>query len=710
MWTLDTQLSLVAILVAVATTTALLLRSRRSLYVRFASFAGSVAAYYLGTLLVTVFGVTTLLASARIIAGGLVVATATLFFDATLGEAGLGARARRRKTFIGAAAIILAGLVPPLAKLEWAQWTCAVSILLLLGWRAYAMIMRANEVESAAERARLRYVAWGGVLALVGVCFDFGAYVGLGVPAISGLVVAIYLYFISQALLRSRLLDLHELLGKALVFGTLALILALVYGVLLVWVGERRGLFLFNTLVASSLILILFEPLKTYLEETTTRVFFREHVDFARAMRGLAKRIATIIEVPVAADVVLDRIYDAKRATHCSLYFIDPDRLAFQLQGFRGPKPAPTVDAKNHPAIFVRAQRLQTPLLRESVRRERLAAAAAEGTATAEAQLRGLDALRADLVIPLRGERDVVGMLCLQDERLSDAYASDEIAALLQVGEQLATQMENSRHFDVLKERDRLASLGEMSAGLAHEIRNPLASIKAAAQELDPAHGEEIDKELLEIIASEVNRLNTVVSQFLDYARPFRGTFTALNANDCVRRATSLLQRDLGEKVEIEIDLAEELPDVNGDAEQLQQVLINLILNAADAIQREGKIEISTRLSDRPGDSGLRPLAGTEPSSAVEIRVRDYGPGIPDGIQRNLFIPFFTTKGHGTGLGLALCQRIVQHHGGSVEVVSVEGRGATFVIRLPAILRRAKPAEAEVDPDPSLDLPLVQAS
>lgn len=707
MWTLETQLALVAIIVASATTVALLLRSRRPLYARFAAFAISVGTYYITALITAVIERSALLASARILAGSAVVITAALFFDAILGEAGVRARERRRKTYLAAVGMALVGLTP-LAEQLAVQAAAATLAVVLLGARARAVLRRANEVESAAERTRLRYLAYGGFIALLGFASDLAAQMGWPVPPLGGAVVAVYLYFISQALLLSRLLDLHELLGKALVFATLALILAVVYGLLVVWVGERRGLFLFNTLVASSLILILFEPLKTYLEETTTRVFFREHVTFARSMRALSRRIATVIELPRATSAVLDEIYDSKRATHCSVYLLESDRMGFVLQGFRGPQPTPHVEARTQPALFAHVLKTRTPLLRESVER-RIAASSTRGESLAptsneegatsetagaahdEALLAGLDALRADLVVPLRASGDVVGLLCLRDERLSEAYASDEIAALMQVGEQLAINAENSRLFGLLRERDRLATLGEMSAGLAHEIRNPLAAIKGAAQELDPSNPSPHDAELMQVIVDEVNRLNSVVTQFLDYARPFRGTFSVLGANDCVKRCVQLMRHSLGDALEVELDLDPDLPDVNGDAEQLQQVLINLMLNAAEAMKHQGKIEVSTRTSEDRRDAAFLGLRGE--GTFVEIRVRDYGPGIPAAIRENLFIPFFTTKDRGTGLGLALCQRIVQHHGGAIEVHSVEGRGATFVVRLPAIVRRPRPAE-----------------
>jgi signal transduction histidine kinase len=283
----------------------------------------------------------------------------------------------------------------------------------------------------------------------------------------------------------------------------------------------------------------------------------------------------------------------------------------------------------------------------------------------------------------------------LRDERLTDAFASDEIAALLALCDQLAINVENSRLFEVLRERDRLAALGEMSAGLAHEIRNPLAAIKGAAQELDPQSLKGDDRELMEIIVDEVNRLNGVVSEFLDYARPFRGTFVALSVNDAVRRTAQLMQHDLAE-MDIVVDLDQELPDINGDAERLQQVLINLVLNAADAMGRRGRVHLSTRSVEGFKDAALLGYKGT--TRFVEVVVRDEGPGIPQAVLHQIFIPFFTTKDRGTGLGLALCQRIVQHHGGQIEVRSVErpaiDHGATFIIRLPALPRRSSGSTA----------------
>lgn len=698
--TLASQSALVAVIVCVASAVALLLRSTQGSTVRFAFFALSMGAFHASFLGSGVVGSRDAFVAFRVVMAAVAVLAADVFFAGILGDVSAGSRQQRRRTVLIVIGIVLVALTPGL-EVKGVTAAIAVVLLMVVLVRLWRVLEVARRIESNAERTRLRTLAWAGVVATAFAALDVLAFGGAPVPAVGGLVMALYVYFLSQAILSSRLLDLHELLGKVLVFGSLALILAVVYGFLFLWVGDRRGFFLSNTLVASSLILILFEPVKTRLEETATRVFFREQMTFSHGLRRLVSRLMTTIELPRAFAAVLDEIYEAKRATHASVFLLDQRGLSFTLTAFRGNEPVRVLDGSTHPALVAFLLKTSTPLLREALSRrlgrgdERALSAGdsapkpADSAAHDAALLGGLDALNADLVLPLRVQGNVVGFLCLRDERLADAFASDEIAALLAVCDQLAINVENSRLFGVLRERDRLAALGEMSAGLAHEIRNPLAAIKGAAQELDPRTLKGDDRELMEIIVDEVNRLNGVVTEFLDYARPFRGTFVALSVNDAVRRTAQLMQHDLA-TMDLVVDLDADLPDISGDAERLQQVLINLVLNAADAMGRKGRVHLSTRVVESFKDAALLGLKA--PSRSVEIVVRDEGPGISQAVLNQIFIPFFTTKDRGTGLGLALCQRIVQHHGGQLEVRSVEApardHGATFIIRLPAVPRR----------------------
>jgi signal transduction histidine kinase len=231
-----------------------------------------------------------------------------------------------------------------------------------------------------------------------------------------------------------------------------------------------------------------------------------------------------------------------------------------------------------------------------------------------------------------------------------------------------------------MKEKDRLAALGEMAAGLAHEIRNPLGAIKGAAQYLSPENLPAENNEFLQIIVDEVNRLNSVVSHFLDYSRPLKQNFVPVELSNVICRTAKLLSSDLPENVVLKIDVRENLPKVSADAEQLKQVLINLIQNAVQAMPEGGTITLTVRSPD--SIPGWRFASAPE---TVEIRVLDTGNGIPEEARPHIFVPFYTTKEQGTGLGLAICDRIVKSHGGSIMISSRIGEGTEFIIRLPAI-------------------------
>jgi two-component system sensor histidine kinase HydH len=186
-----------------------------------------------------------------------------------------------------------------------------------------------------------------------------------------------------------------------------------------------------------------------------------------------------------------------------------------------------------------------------------------------------------------------------------------------------------------------------------------------------------------------VNRLNGVVTAFLDYARPLKQSFGPTDLNEVVTRTMRLIQNDVPKQIELAVQLDLTVARVDADAEQLKQVLINLVQNAVQAIgEVGGRITVSTVKPDRFGE-----FRGNM-NEFAELVVSDTGPGIPLDQQQHIFVPFFTTKQKGTGLGLAICQRIVKNHGGSIAVHSKPGEGCRFVIRLPALPAEPPPVEA----------------
>jgi len=225
--------------------------------------------------------------------------------------------------------------------------------------------------------------------------------------------------------------------------------------------------------------------------------------------------------------------------------------------------------------------------------------------------------------------------------------------------------------FDEKLEREKSLLLEEMAPVLAHEIRNPLGSIKGAAQYLRSELGNGENQRLLDVIIEEADRLNSVVSQFLNYAKPYTFNLKMQDVNQIIEKALSVIQASPRlDNIVIEKELRPDLPFINVDAEQLIQVMLNIAFNAVEAMPAGGTLIFRTsKISSGDGE-------------AVGISIRDTGTGIKKEEMKNIFKPFFTTKERGVGLGLAICQKIIKNHGGHVRVKSIPMQGSIFYIRL----------------------------
>jgi two-component system sensor histidine kinase HydH len=216
----------------------------------------------------------------------------------------------------------------------------------------------------------------------------------------------------------------------------------------------------------------------------------------------------------------------------------------------------------------------------------------------------------------------------------------------------------------------RLASLGSLAAGVAHEIRNPLSSIKGFATYFKERYRDNPeDGRTADIMVQEVDRLNRVIGQLLDYARPMTMNRQETPVQVIVRHALRMIENEAREKgIAVAVELPEDLAPLRIDPDRIKQVLLNLFLNALGAMEKGGVLSV---------------LLSELPDRLVRLEVRDTGTGIDAKDLERIFDPYFTTKPSGTGLGLAIVQKIVEAHGGAVHVSSAPGRGATVTVLLP---------------------------
>lgn len=546
------------------------------------------------------------------------------------------------------------------------------------------IVFRYRDSRNAGERTRLLPVIYGGYATLILVSLDVVSY-NFSWPYVflGNLCLAIFMYYTQQIILTARPLDMSEVLGRGAVLGVLSFLIAGIYWLLTFWVGTSRlGPFFFSVLVASIVILILYEPLKSEVESRAAEYFFQQKRELRLLLEQLRQDLLHMIDLDKMARLLIDTLKRSKRVTHASLYLLRVDGDFERMHSFGiGEPPIELVDVRKHASFIQYLTETLNPIIKQDIEfryASTLFSWRTEGEGHVEEErlldiLRSFDELQADVCFPfISSGHQILGFLNIKDERFELSYTSQEISFMMMVAAQAAITIENSRLFETVKERDRLAALGEMSAGLAHEIRNPLGAIKGAAQLLNPKELSAINKEFVGIIIEEVDRLNGVVCQFLDYARPLRLGFDLIDVNQIVRRTMQLLEAEGPfPSVHIEQDLEEHLPMLYADAEQLKQVFINLIRNGIEAMPEGGTFEVQTRL-----------LEEMDPPS-IELVFQDEGIGISPEVMRNIFIPFFTTKERGTGLGLSICQRIIEHHEGTIQIQNRAEKGTRFIIRLP---------------------------
>jgi two-component system NtrC family sensor kinase len=302
------------------------------------------------------------------------------------------------------------------------------------------------------------------------------------------------------------------------------------------------------------------------------------------------------------------------------------------------------------------------------------------------------------LSVPLKYRGRVIGAIDLESWA-PNAFSEEDGQLMALIASQLAGLFENARLHAETRRRNqelqkrieaqqraesrlirsaRLAAVGEMAAGVAHELNNPLTTIigflQLALEELSPQVIKQTD---LDLVLSEAQRARGVVRRLLDFSRQSEAVRVSVQVNTLIREVVALIQHQIASScVELETELAQDLPEVLADPEQLKQVLLNLIQNALQAMPEGGQLTLGSRPQpspDHPGDPGIC------------LIVSDTGSGIPPESQGRIFEPFYTTRpgGDGTGLGLSVSYGIVTAHHGVIEVRSSAGQGSVFSVWLP---------------------------
>lgn len=555
--------------------------------------------------------------------------------------------------------------------------------------------------ELARERLRLRNAKWGALLTFAFYVTDALYYSHvLSFPPLGTLVRTAYLFFLFQTFIQRELLTWDELLTKIVQFGGVALIFSSVYLLLVSWVGNETGLFFFNTFIASFVILVLYEPIRKQATWVTRKILLKRNFSLEEELTRASNELMGVVDPQEISRKFTQTLKKTLGIKSSHLYVLDRDELSYL--GF-GEISNPDELSVSSPLVEYMVLRRGRPFVVETIENDRDSFREMQSRKFCEKCVETMRNLSADLIIPFHHESKLIGFCTvLATDRM--VFSNEQLRLFIPVARQVAMQLKSTQTFLHLRDRDKLSAVGEMAAGLAHEIRNPLGAIRGAAELLEDTKPE--SKELLKIIKDETDRLSHILSNFLDYAKPRRNTAEVVcEPVKVIEHVAQMVLRDT--KIGFELKIEKNVK-IKADPEIVKQILLNLFLNAVQAmvdvenpflkvtVREVGPKPLfwfSKRIPLHKVIEGWEVFEEKNRPPLAEIEVADNGIGIRKEDLTRLFIPFYTTKPEGTGLGLPISQRLVESLGGSIQAKLNRPKGTVFTVHFPLASFKEKEPE-----------------
>ena len=415
---------------------------------------------------------------------------------------------------------------------------------------------------------------------------------------------------------------------------------------------------------------------KNYLQ----KFFKKSYYNFRQALTEFSKSLTLIVDLDQLKDNVIGKIREIVKIDNTIIYFINPDLNRFQAVEIRGCKNDGVLNFYFSP---------EDPLIRWlNVNETYLIVSKNHGVFNylSLREQKFISENGIELIFPLIAMNRVTGLILFSKKEESQNFTSAEIELLTTLLSQAALAFENAYLYQQQKSRlkkmyraERLATLGQLAAGAAHEIRNPLTSIRSTIQYLQKSLPDDPKKELVQGLMEEVDRIDEIINGLLSFSRPTIPQIEPVNIQSILQQSLTLISATAKKQnVQISLKFNTDKKNVRADPAQLKQVFLNISMNALQAMQNSGQLNISTNYISRYNQTN---------KDIFNIIFQDNGIGIPEKDLDHIFDPFFTTKKEGTGLGLSISYAIMQQHLGDIEIesnVCKENHGTTVTIRLPS--------------------------
>ncbi|RZB34454.1 MAG: hypothetical protein SRB1_00222 [Desulfobacteraceae bacterium Eth-SRB1] len=585
---------------------------------------------------------------------------------------------------------------------------CVTIIVLTLIYQAIR-----NE-KSSVQKNRLKYVFAGfGVMGVMN---------GLNVLPILGYSVYppgnfsfIPLVIFAVGLFKHDLLDMGVLIKKSLVYSLITALLTCLYALIITFTNRLFTGFdfsdsMFFHLLFFLLIAFAIGPLKAKIQGLIDSIFSKGKYDYKKTIKNVSRMIASVLDLDEIAKHLMDTVVNVMKVDYCALFLCDLSDFGCKYFAAQGKycNFVSSISMTGSDSIIQHIKRQGLPAIKKKLMER-------SGDPDIPDVLSDMNRLYAETVFPMIFDKRLNGFIVLGEKLSGDLFTPEDMDLLETLSSQCAVAVENARSYkliddlnknlekkveertfalqEALSEKERtqeqlirsesLAAIGQLVAGTAHELNNPLTSVTSLIQSTieDLSQWDNkmpLDQDIindLKFADKELDRARLIVASLLGLSRQTQTYTEAVNLNLVIEDALRILYNQYKHSdLNIIKNYAENLSDIQGNFANLGQVALNIIKNAIQAVDdRQGSIYLTTGYDNN--------------MNQIFFECRDTGDGVPESIRQNIFKPFFTTKevGRGTGLGLYICHEIVRKHGGAITLENTDGHGARFVVRLPVM-------------------------
>ncbi|MDD5774032.1 MAG: ATP-binding protein [bacterium] len=580
------------------------------------------------------------------------------------------------------------------------------------------------------KKTQIKYFLLASSVGILAIIVVFLNLFGIEVPPIDNFISIGYLLIMTYAIVRHHLLDIHAIITKAATYFVLSILTALLFvPVLLAWEDYLFGgitnhnMVVFNwwisiTVFLITLIVSLFYPkIIAKMQKKFKDIFFREKYDYKEVIDELNNAIVNVLDLHSLLKVIVEQLNRAFEVNKISIIALDQKKNNYKIfysngleqeliDSFKIMPSDHFIDAmKDTKKIIIKEERermLEEPVYQDAIKKYKESQKQdAEGQEEKEVEnkreisglsekewkrlnywfiVKEMKMISAEISIPLFLHDKLVGIISMDMKGNKDAYSDEDLVLLNTLSTQAAVAIQNAQliemdtqRFQMVRHMDKLASLGLLVSGVAHEIRNPLGTIKTFFQLFpERCDNEEFKTDFYKLAMGEADRISRLVDEILGFSRKKGAKLVSENLNVFIEKIIIFVAMETKRKnVKFEKHYDVKIPMIMFDPEKMKQVFINFFMNAIEAMKKGGTLSVSTQKIDIKGKDYIR------------IDISDTGEGISEENLGNLFTPFFTTKDDGTGLGLSISHQIIADHNGMIEIKSQLNLGTTFYIYLP---------------------------